>query len=98
MVVNRMVMYAWHITISGAKLWTGKDVDVNGTYDRIREHAHKSTNKRLVFQTEHPINLGKWMDSKLFGILLSMTGTSSDVSRTTVGVAIHHVDTKIPKR
>lgn len=75
--------------LSGAKIWTGKDVDPNGTYQRVYEHAAKSrTGKRFVYKTKTPeqtINLGRWMDSKLFGILLSMTGTDSNVSKTTVG-------------
>jgi len=83
--------------LSGSNLWTGKCVDHMGDYEKIKKHKEKSNNHRYLFKTttaEQSINLGKWMSSKLFGILLSMTGTNSDVSKNTVGqwVLNNHYD------
>lgn len=74
-------------TISGKKLWTGAICDDAGDWVEI-ENKTSSGNKRLIYRTDTPVqckNLYRWMSSKLFGILLSMTSTQSSVSGTTVG-------------
>ena len=72
-------------SVTGKKIMTGKDIDIDGNCNKLTDHLSKSTNKRFVWQTPNPINLGKWMDSKLIGILMTMTGVQSNNTNTNLG-------------
>ncbi len=69
---------------SGGRILTGVVCDVDGS----KPPTMTKNNKRFIFnvgtETE-AINLYRWMMSKLFGILLTMTSTQHNVSGTTLG-------------